>query len=95
MGANRESNTFSSFRLPVTAWIAAIIAVSPASLRGEEQVDLYSLVLIQADLQDANREMTIHDPNEDGELDAVEQKRLSWASDAKQYDLRRRRAANG
>lgn len=53
----------------------------------EKPADLYSTIMIAADLQDATQAMTIHDPDEDGFIDKDEQRKLSWRSEVKEYDL--------
>ena len=65
--------------------IASMFTSRPAT--GEDSVDLYSLVLIAADLFDAKKQMTVHDPNEDGFIDAGEQQSLTWKKDRSKFDL--------
>ena len=66
-----------------------VLCVATVAKAQEEPSDLYSTVLIAADLQDAKGIMTIHDPNEDGFIDRAEQRRLGWREEIPQYDLNR------
>ncbi len=52
-----------------------MIAKAPAQSTNQEneKVDLFSLKLISSDLSVAVREMIVHDPDEDGFIDAEEQ----------------------
>ena len=72
----------------------ALIALATANLSAQildsrNSKDLYSLVLVTSDLQDATKLMTIHDPNEDGFIDPSEQVKLEWKKDIPKYDLNR------
>ncbi|MGB7344225.1 MAG: hypothetical protein WBD20_08420 [Pirellulaceae bacterium] len=53
----------------------------------DQKVDLFALTLVAGDLTVASREMTVHDPNEDGFIDAEEQKTLKWRELVKEYDM--------
>lgn len=49
---------------------ALILAFTPQAIgQDAEKTDLFALVLVASDLQDASRLMTIFDPNEDGLVD--------------------------
>ena len=54
---------------------------------GSQSGDLFSLVLVVADLQDAQKTMTIHDLNDDQFIDREEQRALSWKDDVEKFDL--------
>jgi Ca2+-binding EF-hand superfamily protein len=67
--------------------LAAVLVMASIAPAQEKMADLYSTVLIAADLQDAKRILTIADPNEDGFIDRQEQNRISWRTEIPQYDL--------
>lgn len=51
--------------------------------------DPYSLVLIRADLEDADKTLSMRDLDDDGALSEAEWAKLEWASKASQADLNR------
>ncbi len=61
--------------------------ITSAAVAQEAMTDIYSLILVQADLEDANKLMTVYDPNEDGVVDKFEQERLSWKHQVSDFDL--------
>lgn len=65
------------------------IVVDSDAIAQQQETDPYSPVLVQSDLQDATRAMTIYDPNEDGFIDKTEQKSLSWQDEVSDFDLNR------
>lgn len=65
------------------------VTTTQAQSAGEKQVDLYSLLLAEYDLKHATRQMTLHDLDEDGYIDAEEQDQLRWKSDVAEFDLNR------
>ncbi|WP_442511775.1 hypothetical protein SH528x_003494 [Novipirellula sp. SH528] len=75
--------------LIASALLLCMFAKSPAQSTNQEgeKVDLFSLKLIAGDLSVADREMTIYDPDEDGFIDAEEQKELNWHDLVKDYDM--------
>lgn len=75
--------------LIASALLLCMFAKSPAQSTNQEdeKVDLFSLKLIAGDLSVAVREMTIYDPDEDGFIDAEEQKALKWRDLVKDYDM--------
>ena len=56
---------------------------------GQSSKDLYSLVLIAADLEDASKTLSRSDLNDDGHLDQNERKNLTWNDSARKVDLNR------
>ncbi|QDT08647.1 hypothetical protein [Planctomycetes bacterium K23_9] len=80
---------FASKSLIVSALLLCMVARAPAqsTSQDDEKVDMFSLELIASDLSVAVREMTIHDPDEDGFIDAKEQETLKWRDLVKDYDI--------
>ena len=72
--------------LPLFLMIATVPSQVDAQPSSEDG-DLYSLVLVQRDLFDAQKTMTIFDTNEDGFIDAAERKKLPWRADYVEFDL--------
>ena len=68
-------------------WAALCLGWAGLVAGQETPKDLIALVLIPADLKDATQLMTVYDPDEDGFIDAKEQRRLSWRDAVEQYDL--------
>ncbi len=66
--------------------IAAALA-STAAPAQEAKTNLFSLILVEADLLDATKLMTVYDPNEDGFVDKFEQQRLPWKDVVNEFDL--------
>lgn len=69
--------------------ILAVATAVPVSGQDETANDPFSVVLIQADLTDANEALSIHDVNDDGALDQKEFERLGWPSKFSTIDLNR------
>ncbi len=74
--------------------VAVLLAIGLSNLGGRleaqilgEKNELYQLILIQTDLAEASRQMTIYDPNEDGAIDRSERERLPWREVWKDFDL--------
>ncbi|QDT09451.1 hypothetical protein [Stieleria marina] len=74
---------------------ACVVALFPSTARPQTpvdtdaEVDLFALTLVAGDLSVAGRQMTVHDPNEDGFIDAQEQSTLQWRDSVKDYDMNR------
>lgn len=79
------------FRVSLSTMLVLFCAISDSAQdrSAQEIQDLFSLVLVTSDLQDANKLMTIYDPNEDGSIDSSEQSKLEWKKDVSKYDLNR------
>ena len=75
--------------ISIFALVVLPFAVVRAQNDDAKPADLFASVLIATDLQDAKNLMTIYDPNEDGYIDASEQKRIPWRSDIAEFDLNR------
>ncbi len=75
--------------LIASALLLCMIAKAPAqsTSQEDEKVDLFSLKLVSSDLSVAVREMIVHDPDEDGFIDAEEQETLKWRDLVKDYDM--------
>ncbi|TWU07505.1 hypothetical protein [Stieleria varia] len=60
-----------------------------AQIIDQQRSKLAALVLVQEDLKNATKTMTIFDRNEDGVIDETEQAKLSWRKDMADYDVDR------
>ncbi len=73
-------------RLPFCLAVGFLAPLAVAQ-QSSDQRDLYSLILVQRDLYDAQTTMTIFDTNEDGFIDAAERSKLPWKKDYADFDL--------
>ncbi|MCC9603443.1 hypothetical protein LOC67_23080 [Stieleria sp. JC731] len=71
------------------ALLSACLSPKYCHAQSEPVKDRYSLVLIQSDLDDANKTLAIFDLDDDGVLNETECKKLKWASLAGRADLNR------
>ncbi len=69
--------------------MAFLICLGLGHAQGQSSKDLYSLVLIAADLEDASKTLSLCDLNDDGHLDQDEQKNLKWRDSVRKVDLNR------
>ncbi len=72
--------------------VAVPLSMSLAQLSAqtvESNTDLYSLILVESDLGEATRAMTVYDTNDDRFIDDAERKRLPWKEEATRFDLNR------
>ena len=67
--------------------LGALVNAPLANAQEEDAVDLFALELVAGDLSIAKRQMTVHDPNEDGYIDKEEQGTLQWRDYIDGYDL--------
>jgi Ca2+-binding EF-hand superfamily protein len=72
--------------LPICLVIVTVSSQVDAQQSSDEG-DLYSLILVQRDLFDAQKTMTICDTNDDGFIDAAERKKLPWRDKYAEFDL--------
>ncbi|KAA5543636.1 hypothetical protein FYK55_10530 [Roseiconus nitratireducens] len=72
---------------PSGALLMALLVVSNATGQLQTPTDVYSLKLISADLEDADKTLAMKDLNDDDLLDKKEMASLRWADDAKKVDL--------
>ena len=68
--------------LPICLVIVTVSSQVDAQQSSDEG-DLYSLILVQRDLFDAQKTMTICDTNDDGFIDAAERKKLPCATNTR------------
>ncbi len=67
----------------------AAISSSASAQQAEPKTDLYALELVESDLKEAKRLMTIYDRDDDGNIDKDEQQRLRWKEEVADFDLNR------
>lgn len=63
------------------------ISCADAQILNQKKAELFALQLVETDLKDATRAMTVYDHNDDGLVDPEEQKRLPWRGEVADYDL--------
>jgi Ca2+-binding EF-hand superfamily protein len=78
-----------TIRLILTMMAASAICAHCTAQSSESKTDLFALKLVQSDLQEATRMMTVYDRNDDGAVDQEEQRRLKWKDESKEFDLNR------
>ena len=86
---NRQFRRVDRIAVMSVAAFLSITVMPRAQAQIEVPEDPYSLVLVQADLEDANKTLSMRDLDDDGALSKEESEKLAWVSEAKKFDLNR------
>ncbi|NND97301.1 MAG: hypothetical protein HKN47_08240 [Pirellulaceae bacterium] len=78
----RKSSLIVATSLAITCSVSSV-----KSQEATEDIEITSLILINRDIFEASRMMTIFDLDDDGFIDSQERKKLSWHKDYKKFDI--------